>query len=47
MKDIFKLSNPKGLILASSGSGKSYWTKLFLMRQLLNGTKIMVIDAHL
>lgn len=46
IKDIFQLSNPNGLILASSGSGKSYWTKLFIIRQLMNSTKVMVIDPQ-
>lgn len=46
IKDIFKLSNPNGIVLASSGAGKSYWTKLFIIRQLLNGLKIMVIDPQ-
>ena len=46
IRDIFKLTNPNGLILASSGSGKSYFTKLFIIRQLLNGTKVMVIDPQ-
>jgi len=46
INDIFKLPNPNGMILASSGAGKSYWTKLFIMRQLLNGTKVMIIDPQ-
>lgn len=46
IKDLFKLSNPNGIVLASSGAGKSYWTKLFIIRQLLNGTKVMVIDPQ-
>jgi conjugal transfer ATP-binding protein TraC len=46
IKDIFKLSNPNGLCLASSGSGKSYMAKLLISRYLLNGTKVMVIDPQ-
>lgn len=46
IKDIFKFFNPNGCILASSGGGKSYFTKLFISRQLLNGTKVMVIDPQ-
>jgi len=46
IKDIFKLSNPNGLCLASSGSGKSYMAKLFIARHLLNGTKVLVIDPQ-
>jgi len=46
IKDTFKLSNSNGLILASSGAGKSYWTKLFIIRQLLNSVKVMIIDPE-
>jgi type IV secretory pathway VirB4 component len=46
IKDIFGLSNANGLILATSGAGKSYFTKLLISRQLLNGTKVMVIDPQ-
>ena len=46
IRDIFKLSNSNGLCLASSGAGKSYMTKLFISRHLLNKTKVMVIDPQ-
>ena len=46
IKDIFALSNANGIILATSGSGKSYFTKLLISRQLLNNTKVMVIDPQ-
>ena len=46
IKDIFKLSNPNGFCLASSGSGKSYMAKLFITRHLLHGTKVIVIDPQ-
>ncbi len=46
IKDTFKLSNPNGMVLASSGAGKSYWTKLFIIRQLLNSVKVMIIDPQ-
>jgi type IV secretory pathway VirB4 component len=46
IKDIFGLSNANGIILATSGSGKSYFTKLLISRQLLNNTKVMVIDPQ-
>lgn len=46
IKDIFSLSNPNGICLASSGSGKSYMSKLLISRHLLNGTKVMVIDPQ-
>jgi len=46
IKDIFKLSNPNGICLASSGSGKSYMSKLLIARHLLHGTKVLVIDPQ-
>jgi len=46
IKDIFKLSNPNGICLASSGSGKSYMAKLLIARYLLTGTKVMIIDPQ-
>ncbi|MEK6909263.1 MAG: DUF87 domain-containing protein [Nanoarchaeota archaeon] len=46
IKDIFNLSNPNGLCLASSGSGKSYMAKLLISRYLLNGTNVMIIDPQ-
>lgn len=46
IKDIFKLSNYNGFILSQSGSGKSFFTKLMIMRQLINDVKVMVIDPQ-
>ncbi len=46
IRDIFKLSNPNGCILATSGSGKSYMAKLFIARHILNGTKVIIIDPQ-
>lgn len=46
IKDIFKLSNPNGVLMGSSGGGKSYTAKVFIMRQLLNSTKVMIIDPQ-
>ena len=46
IKDIFKFTNPNGCILATSGSGKSFFSKLLISRQLLNGTKVMVVDPQ-
>ncbi|MAG53064.1 MAG: hypothetical protein CMH62_03830 [Nanoarchaeota archaeon] len=46
IRDIFKLSNANGLILASSGSGKSFFAKLLIERYLLNRTKVIVIDPQ-
>ena len=46
IKDIFKLSNPNGVVLAQSGGGKSYFCKLLITRYLLNGTRTLVIDPQ-
>jgi len=46
IRDIFKLSNANGICLASSGSGKSYLSKLLISRYLLNGTRVIVIDPQ-
>jgi conjugal transfer ATP-binding protein TraC len=46
IKDIFKLHNSNGVILASSGGGKSYFTKLMIARSILNGTQINIIDPQ-
>ncbi len=46
IKNIFNLANANGIILATSGSGKSYFTKLLLSRQYLNGCDIIIIDPQ-
>jgi len=46
IKDIFKLSNSNGVVLAQSGGGKSYFCKLLISRYLLNGTKVIIIDPQ-
>ncbi|MBN1157631.1 ATP-binding protein [Candidatus Woesearchaeota archaeon] len=46
IKDIFRLANANGLILATSGSGKSYFTKLLLSRQFMNGCDVIIIDPQ-
>ncbi|MDO8655752.1 MAG: DUF87 domain-containing protein, partial [Nanoarchaeota archaeon] len=46
IKDLFKLYNANGVVLASSGGGKSYFTKLLISRLLLSGTKVMVVDPQ-
>ncbi len=46
VKDIFKLYNANGVVLASSGGGKSYFTKLMISRLLLNGTKVLTVDPQ-
>lgn len=46
IRDIFNLSNANGVVLATSGSGKSYFTKLLILRQILSGTKVIIIDPQ-
>ena len=46
IKDIFKLNNANGVVLASSGGGKSYFTKLMISRLLLCGVKVICIDPQ-
>jgi len=44
--DRFSLENYNSVIFAKSGSGKSYATKLELLRSLMFGTDIIVIDPE-
>ena len=46
--DVYKkpFTNPNGLVLATSGAGKSYLIKLYIIRQLLRGSKVIVIDPQ-
>ncbi len=46
IKDIFNLPNANGVILATSGSGKSYAAKLLLSRYLMTGTQVITIDPQ-
>ena len=46
IKNIFRLTNANGIILATSGAGKSYFTKLLISRQFLNGCDILIIDPQ-
>src|SRR3989344_227252 len=46
IKDIFRLTNANGIILATSGAGKSYFTKLLISRQFLNGCDVLIIDPQ-
>ena len=46
IKNIFSLANHNGIVLSSSGSGKSFFSKLFIARQLINGCKVLVIDPQ-
>ncbi len=44
--DRFKLENANSLILGRSGSGKSYVVKLEILRSLMFGTDVIVIDPE-
>ena len=44
--DRFSLHNANSIVFAQSGSGKSYLTKVEILRQLINGTKVIVIDPE-
>jgi type IV secretory pathway VirB4 component len=46
IRDIYNLSNANGIVLATSGSGKSYFTKLLILRHLLQNTKVIIIDPQ-
>ncbi|MEW5805527.1 MAG: VirB4-like conjugal transfer ATPase, CD1110 family [Patescibacteria group bacterium] len=44
--DRFSLENSNCVIFAKSGAGKSYFTKLDIIRSLMTGTDILVIDPE-
>jgi conjugal transfer ATP-binding protein TraC len=44
--DRFSLNNANSIIFAQSGSGKSYATKVEILRQLMQGVKVIVIDPE-
>lgn len=44
--DRFALNNANSIIFAQSGSGKSYTSKVEILRQLMQGTKVIVIDPE-
>lgn len=44
--DRFRLHNANSIVFAQSGSGKSYATKVEILRQLMQGTKVIVIDPE-
>jgi conjugal transfer ATP-binding protein TraC len=44
--DRFSLNNANSITFAQSGSGKSYATKVEILRQLMQGTKVIVIDPE-
>lgn len=44
--DRFSLNNANSIIFAQSGSGKSYTAKVEILRHLMQGTKVIVIDPE-
>jgi conjugal transfer ATP-binding protein TraC len=44
--DRFALQNANSIVFAQSGSGKSYATKVEILRQLMQGTAVIVIDPE-
>jgi len=44
--DPFSMNNPNGLILATSGAGKSFFVKIFEIRQLLMGVNVINLDPQ-
>lgn len=44
--DRFKLENANSVVLAKSGSGKSYTVKLEALRYLMFGTEVLIIDPE-
>ena len=44
--DRFSLTNANSIIFAQSGAGKSYTAKVEILRQLIQGAKVIVIDPE-
>ncbi|MCX6786029.1 MAG: DUF87 domain-containing protein [Candidatus Komeilibacteria bacterium] len=44
--DRFSLQNPNSVVFATSGAGKSYAIKLEVLRSLMLGTEVMIIDPE-
>lgn len=44
--DRYSLNNANAIIFAQSGSGKSYTAKVEILRHLMQGTKVIVIDPE-
>jgi conjugal transfer ATP-binding protein TraC len=44
--DRFSLHNANSIVFAQSGSGKSYAMKVEILRQLMQGTKVIIIDPE-
>jgi len=45
--DRFSLQNPNFVVFATSGAGKSYTVKLEILRSLMMGTSVIVIDPEM
>ena len=45
--DRFSLQNPNFVVFATSGAGKSYTVKLEILRSLMMGTQVIVIDPEM
>lgn len=44
--DPFSFNNPNGLILATSGAGKSFFVKIFEIRQMMQGVNVINLDPQ-
>ena len=44
--DVYKMQNYNGLVLGTSGGGKSFFVKLYILRSLLRNVKTMIIDPQ-
>ncbi len=44
--DRFQLNNANSIVFAQSGAGKSYSTKVEIIRQMMKGTSVIVIDPE-
>lgn len=44
--DVYKLQNYSGLVLGTSGGGKSFFVKLYILRNLLQSVKTTIIDPQ-
>ncbi|MEK6922145.1 MAG: DUF87 domain-containing protein, partial [Nanoarchaeota archaeon] len=46
IKNLFGLTNANGIVLATSGAGKSYFTKLLMSRMFMNDCDVIIIDPQ-
>lgn len=44
--DVYRLQNYSGLILGTSGGGKSFFVKLYILRNLLRNVRTIIIDPQ-